>query len=1154
MADPAGGRICDSPISPETQRVLVGMQSRVIFSPSDLPLSASRPPRSTCSLPTASGENGLSVSALHRPGDEEEGLEGSEEEGGHEKDFCFPSAQIVTVSPPPSGFTPRAARPAEESFDGSFSVSCSSPLSRASSPSDLAETYALSSDSVSFFSLIGAAEERIRLLDRVVLLALVSLSAAAPHFFRHALTTFQLFFTRDRRLQYSDFSHGLLFSLLELPAVPASLLAGFSCSARHETTRQGEPHGKVTGSGADEEEGERDGGRRSVEEREEEDQRKERHEGGLVEDFVEEPGDRNAVRLRDRDAFASTSLAEKSGAFSLVHLSRQSRTLVQHSQRVHPYPSYYSRSPEMSSSLCSSSCSPSRSALPSSSPDFVSSSMAHDQASKRLLLSAALCWTGQLCFGISISFFAFLPGAWLSVVLAGAGGAALVVLQRSALVTLFPSSPAGCMAFSVACSAVAKTLGRVGPVFVASLLSHLPPHDFTQEREGSGEEDQETPFASSSPRSSSLPSDPPVGTGEFDYRGLVVGTTLVSGVSVLAAWGVTRVVRRLLIALLAQAATRQGEEPEEETNAGTRESKTVERKQRWRGQDRLAEPLLGSHTTYPERSKEDTRAETFREKGGDGCSPGHCCGRHALTQKDQAGYQSNVPSTFRPSPTEDQSGPASRAHSQFCPKTASSDVRLSFACFSSPSHVASSSSSASAAVASATCAASPPSTEFELREQPSFSVLSNGGRRTREPRERELFSEQATTDFDRRGTEGDGESEKGTGDGEERQTRRRRRRRDPVALCLCSSRQKTTNRNRAKKRPTERTGKILQERNLRMWCRQEKREVREKVGKLGREFWSLVILHALIVAVGHCFLSFSSSIFHRVYKASITHAAVYAALITVTTIVLLPALAYLIDRIGGSLLLVAVGMLLMWLVFCGTISLQPSLASSSPASSSLASSSPASSSPASSSLASSSPASSSPASFSSASSSPASSLEPSSSASLGPSLSASSSSLVASSAPSSRHVLPLSIGGVFSRPAGGGPREKERREESSWAALTAILLGCAEALLPTVLMALVADKVVVPDPALYDVAFALMEAAKSIVVAATDATFGFLVDRHNALAVIPWGVLVFSKICGEGGISPCFPSLTASSSQLSPHHHHVRPQPSYSSSRVFPGV
>ncbi|EPT24445.1 hypothetical protein TGME49_287515 [Toxoplasma gondii ME49] len=259
-------------------------------------------------------------------------------------------------------------------------------------------------------------------------------------------------------------------------------------------------------------------------------------------------------------------------------------------------------------------------------------------------------------------------------------------------------------------------------------------------------------------------------------------------------------------------------------------------------------------------------------------------------------------------------------------------------------------------------------------------------------------------------------------------------------------------------------------------------------------------------------------------------------------------------------------MLLMWLVFCGTISLQPSPVSPSPASS----------------------------------------LEPGSSASLNPSLSASSSSLVASSAPSSRHVLPLSVGGVFSRPSGGEPGEKERREESSWAALTAILLGCAEALLPTVLMALVADKVVcafgccfasflsallhhrfaadasiltgrkclhcfptffsVPDPALYDVAFALMEAAKSIVVATTDTAFGFLVDRHNgsyvsslwflcfltALAVIPWGVLVFSKFCG-GDLGPCIPSLTASSSQLSPHHH-IRQQPSYSPSCVFPGI
>ncbi|EPR59612.1 hypothetical protein TGGT1_212735 [Toxoplasma gondii GT1] len=1126
MADPAGGRICDSPISPETQRVLAGTQSRVVVSPSDLPLSACWPPRSTCSLPAASGENGFAVSALLRPGDEEERLEGSEEEGEREKDVCFPSAQIVTVSPPPSGFTPRAARATEESFDSSFSVSCSSPLSRASSPSDPAETYAPSSDSVSVFSLIGAAEERIRLLDRVVLLALVSLSAAAPHFFRHALTTFQLFFTRDRRLQYSDFSHGILFSLLELPAVPASLLAGFSCSSRHEKTRRGEPHGKVTGGGADKEEGERRGGRRTVEEREEDDQRKEKHNGGLVGDFVEEPRDRSEVQQSGGDPSAAASLAEKSGAFSLSHLSRQSRTLVQHSQPVHPCPAYSWRSPESSSSLCSSSCSPPRSVLPASSPDFVSSSMANDQASKRLLLCAALCWTGQLCFGISISVFAFLPGAWLSVILAGAGGAALVVLQRSALVTLFPSSPAGCMAFSVACSAVAKTLGRVGPVFVASLLSHLPPHEFTQEREGSGEEDQDTPFASSSPRSSSLPSGSPVGTREFDYRGLVVGTTLVSGVSVLAAWGVTRVVRRLLIALLAQAATRQGEEPEEETNVGERESKAVERKQCWRGQDRLAEPLLGSHTTHPERSKEETRAGTFGEEGGDGCSPGHCCGRHARTLKDQAGDQSKTPSTFHPSPAEDSSGPASRVHRQFCPETVSYDVRLSFPCFSYPSHAASSSSSASASVASPTCAPSPPSTEFELREQASLLVLSNGGRRRREPREREHFSEQATTDFDRRGTEEDGDSEKGTGDGAERQERRRRRMQDPVALCLCSSRQKTTNRSRAEKRPTERTGKILQEHSFRMWCRQEKREVREKIGKLGREFWSLVILHALIVAVGHCFLSFSSSIFHRVYKASITHAAVYAALITVTTIVLLPALAYLIDRIGGSLFLVAVGMLLMWLVFCGTISLQPSPVSPSPASS----------------------------------------LEPGSSASLNPSLSASSSSLVASSAPSSRHVLPLSVGGVFSRPSGGEPGEKKRREESSWAALTAILLGCAEALLPTVLMALVADKVVVPDPALYDVAFALMEAAKSIVVATTDTAFGFLVDRHNgsyvsslwflcfltALAVIPWGILVFSKFCG-GGLGPCIPSLTASSSQLSPHYH-IRQQPSYSPSCVFPGI
>lgn len=45
---------------------------------------------------------------------------------------------------------------------------------------------------------------------------------------------------------------------------------------------------------------------------------------------------------------------------------------------------------------------------------------------------------------------------------------------------------------------------------------------------------------------------------------------------------------------------------------------------------------------------------------------------------------------------------------------------------------------------------------------------------------------------------------------------------------------------------------------------------------------------------------------------------------SVTTIVVLPAVAYLVDRTGGNLPLVAVGMLLIWLVLCGTIALQPS--------------------------------------------------------------------------------------------------------------------------------------------------------------------------------------------------------------------------------------
>lgn len=49
---------------------------------------------------------------------------------------------------------------------------------------------------------------------------------------------------------------------------------------------------------------------------------------------------------------------------------------------------------------------------------------------------------------------------------------------------------------------------------------------------------------------------------------------------------------------------------------------------------------------------------------------------------------------------------------------------------------------------------------------------------------------------------------------------------------------------------------------------------------------------------------------------------------SVTTIVVLPAVAYLVDRTKGNLPLVAVGMLLIWLVLCGTIALQPSVGSS----------------------------------------------------------------------------------------------------------------------------------------------------------------------------------------------------------------------------------
>nr|CCA30152.1 hypothetical protein NCLIV_069670 [Neospora caninum Liverpool]CEL71312.1 TPA: hypothetical protein BN1204_069670 [Neospora caninum Liverpool] len=1289
----------NSLISPQNRRRCVESKSpRSIVSsfPSNLPPSTSPSPVSPLSSrPQASRESGHFAPALQSPDgverreDDKQVADDRGDEGKAEGFSGLPSVPVRTGSPS-SGSGPSPCSPAGGSVAGS-SVSClPSPSGASFSPSRSSVQLPSSSSlsvSDSSFSLIGAAGERICLWDRGLLLVLVSLAAASPHFFRHALTTFQLFFSRDPRLRYTDFSHGLLFSLLELPAVPASLLAGLWSSARHteqrnqSATDREEVQGGAEGNARELGDGGSGGG-------DEEEGRREGHERDPIEIVGEELGKRKAPQPAEGDASAWSRPVVESGTSCLSGPTLQSCTLVPSSPRRGPYPSCSLLSPRSSLSSGLPSSFSSRSSLPLCSSCVVLASVAKERASKRLFLGASLCWIGQVCFGVAISVFAFLPGAWLSVVLAGAGGAALVVLQRAAIVSLFPSSPAGSMAFSVACGAVAKTLGRVGPVFVASLLSNAssPPSSGGLKQEPSlGKGKPDGPRAPAS--QASHDSTPFADTADFDYRGLVVGTTLISGFSVLAAWGVRRVVRRLLVFLLAPQASRQREEGEEARNVGARARTELNRKYR-QEQQLLAEPLLGSHTAYPEGSKEEKREAALWEKRGRDCTFGHGWGPPVLApssspfaperggprEQDRAGDRSNTPSSLSLFYSVQNTRSASNQH-PVCSKPASADFQRSSACFSSLSPFDSSSSSSSFAVSSLTGAPTDASTKFGIREQPFSSVLSTdlmspserdsaaegekrasecvcgrryeteereaegewGGRQNEAPREKEQreggggggtrgnrgrahreqwargekceeeaekrevrrsvicrpllfpsscpssyveggnvteqvdrdavsscslapaslsssscfsaqqstegaaegrrgretppgfpclssvpshrkqvdpsamnissslsqfpstssfcssfplpthsshssaapprkteracesretteskgrqdFPEQATTYLARGWTEEHGERGDGRSFGEERA----RRERGSVAACLVSSRQMKINQNTTKRRPTERTKKIQQS-NLRQWWRREEHEIRKKVGKLGKEFWSLVILHALIVAVGHCFLSFSSSIFHRVYKASITHAALYAALITVTTIVLLPALAYLVDRVGGSLLLVAVGMLLMWLVFCGTIALQPSPSSSAPASS----------------------------------------LEPVSSASPVPSsrtVSSSSASIPSPSPTPSRRVLPLWVGGVFPPPAGGEAGKSESGEEGRWAVLTAILLGCAEALLPTVLMALVADKAVVPDPALYDVAFALMEVAKSVAVAAADATFGFLVDWQKGEA------------------------------------------------------
>ncbi|PHJ25251.1 transmembrane protein [Cystoisospora suis] len=963
--------------------------------------------------------------------------------------------------------------------------------------------------SSSSFAVLGVAGERlVSLTERIVLLLLLSFSAASPHFFRHSLTTFQLFFSNDPTLKYSDFFHGLLLSLIELPAIPASLFAGM-WSVGYDSRKSAPPS---PASGA-----------------------------------YLPPTVTTRVSPSDSRFCSSHSvplISSPSSSFDALEAPRCQSHLPPSASSTPETASVPHYSPTLigASSLSSRFATPLRGAA-SYSFSSVSPRLRCRGAARQLLLYAFLCWLGQVLFAISIALWSFLPAAGVSIVIAGAGGGGLVVLQRAAITALFPHAPTAAMAVSVACGALAKTVGRLGPALAVAAISA----GFSFGMPSGHSLGQSDPLSERSivrGNSSSMFADrehtrnvelemgqeASGGNKEWseyerpftNYRAVLVAAVAFNGLSVLAAMGVTNVVKRLLRRI------GQGEIEEDSkekimspcngcrdvglrhtSGDGAQEPRSSLSKRS--GNRGLDMPLLAGYGVKEEegtaslsvngpaslaplgspswisihpstREEEKTSFGTFREpcsqlacrsmrrhhgesensgmtqNNGDEAEKGpfglgrnrlgDCgedkmntsfCSLHSLWTQQQVSASSvlwrrNGKRQSQETRQRDMRRKGRRRRNSAPPPTLPSAdnqpevenlvffsapenpqkppvhvwrwTSERFASATSPSVSDSPALSQSPQTVSAhevhprrcgrpeTC--SPFSCAFlqgrrkrlGLAEQE--TLVPRGSLRGRHSSEAGVTEKRKERGQPAKGLPSKVQGAKATANKESGQegtsreyavfTRRRKENTDgasvhPGLQCnyigsLENSEQGASGGVRGEvdeRRKGNRSSRVGQEgtdwrekfftgerdrvgllssrqaepprtdccarlaamlRRKNETASAKAKEVLQAVDQLySWKFGALVILHAVVVAVGHCFLAFSSSIFFRVYKASMLHAAAFAALITVTTIVVLPAVAYLVDRTGGNLPLVAMGMLLIWLVLCGTIALQPSLGS-----------------------------------------------------------------------------------------------------------------------------------------------------------------------------------------------------------------------------------
>ncbi|CDJ69174.1 hypothetical protein, conserved [Eimeria necatrix] len=242
---------------------------------------------------------------------------------------------------------------------------------------------------------------------------------------------------------------------------------------------------------------------------------------------------------------------------------------------------------------------------------------------------------------------------------------------------------------------------------------------------------------------------------------------------------------------------------------------------------------------------------------------------------------------------------------------------------------------------------------------------------------------------------------------------------------------------------------------------------------LSREFWALAAVHALLLAALHCFMAFASSIFFSVYQATALKAIFLGAVVTLTTVFLLPLVAVAVDRLGGSLPLLLGATLLVSLAFLGTISLQQQQHQNHE--------------------------------LQLHEHQPAMPLQEHPNAVVPQQMfRAAVASLFTPAAADLRSdisgaasaISGLGVGNL-GRSSGNANEAQVAANCQSWGITTALLLGAAEAITPPVLLAAIAHSVR-RTPSALGVAFAIVEASKSIAVGSTISSFGFIVTRTGS--------------------------------------------------------